>query len=70
MKRRILKDFELSRIAAVDRPCQEHAKMTIMKRAPVSPPKIGALQARAEKSARVLNLIKRMGKVHSRVRAQ
>ncbi len=31
--KRILKDFQLSRIAAVDRPCQEGAVMTIMKRA-------------------------------------
>ncbi len=34
MARRILKEFVIDRIAAVDRPCQEHATVTIMKRAP------------------------------------
>lgn len=32
-KRRILHKIQLTEISAVDRPCQEHAKMTIMKRA-------------------------------------
>lgn len=38
-KRRILHKIKLTEISAVDRPCQEHAKMTIMKRAsgPVQP---------------------------------
>lgn len=36
-RRRILKDIELSRIAAVDFPCQEHALMTIVKRAEKKP---------------------------------
>lgn len=34
MAKRILTGLRLDKIAAVDRPCQEHAKMTIMKRAP------------------------------------
>lgn len=33
-KRRVITDFELTAIAAVDRPCQEGAKMAIMKVAP------------------------------------
>lgn len=32
-KKRIIRDFRLDKIAAVDRPCQQGAKMTIMKRA-------------------------------------
>jgi hypothetical protein len=32
--KRIIKEFELSRIAAVDRPCQQGAVVTILKRAP------------------------------------
>lgn len=31
---RIIQSLRLDKIAAVDRPCQQHAKMTIMKRAP------------------------------------
>jgi hypothetical protein len=34
MAKRILRELKLDKIAAVDRPCQEHATMTIMKRAP------------------------------------
>ena len=33
-KRRILHKLKLTEISAVDRPCQEGARMTIMKRAP------------------------------------
>lgn len=32
MTKRILRDIRLDKIAAVDKPCQEHAKVTIMKR--------------------------------------
>lgn len=34
MARRVLKQIRLDRIAAVDRPCQEHATVAIIKRAP------------------------------------
>lgn len=33
MKRRILREIQLDKIAAVDFPCQEHARVTILKRA-------------------------------------
>lgn len=33
MKRRILEKFKLTEISGVDRPCQEHATVAIMKRA-------------------------------------
>src|SRR5437868_55860 len=32
-RRRILHELSIGKIAAVDRPCQEHARMTLMKRA-------------------------------------
>lgn len=38
MARRILRELKLDKIAAVDRPCQEGATMTIMKRAPEKTP--------------------------------
>ncbi len=41
-KKRVLKDFRLDKIAAVDTPCQEGATMTIMKRAEESDPGFGS----------------------------
>lgn len=32
-RKRILRELHIGKIAAVDRPCQEHARMTLMKRA-------------------------------------
>lgn len=58
MKRRILEDLKITEISGVDRPCQEGAIVTLMKRAPDSS-KTGELSARIAKLKKQLDLLKK-----------
>lgn len=57
MKRRILEDLKITEISGVDRPCQEGAIVTLMKRAP--DPKTDTLSARLAKLKKQVDLLKK-----------
>jgi hypothetical protein len=60
MTRRILQAIQLDKIAAVDRPCQEGAVVTIMKRADPGPPAVSDPPQDDQVAKRLLELRKRM----------
>src|ERR1043166_4325142 len=55
-KRRVLRKLHITEISAVDNPCQEHARMMIMKRAPI--PKTQTRSMRLAKLQANMTLLK------------
>lgn len=58
MKRRVLHKLKITDISSVDFPCQEHARMVIMKRAPAGEARTLALGARLLKLQDSADLLK------------